>query len=44
MTREQELDVKELYNSGWSPEEIAEELGLDELEVMDFCADLLADC
>ena len=41
MTRENEQAVKELYNQGMNPEDIAEELGLDETEVMDYCAELL---
>lgn len=30
-----------MYNHGWNPEDIADELGLDEIEVMDYCAELL---
>jgi hypothetical protein len=41
MTRENKQAVKELYNQGINPEDIAEELGLDECEVMDYCAELL---
>lgn len=41
MTRENKQAVKELYSQGRNPEDIAEELGLDECEVMDYCAELL---
>ncbi len=41
MTRENEQAVKCLYIQGMNPEDIAEELGLDECEVMDYCAELL---
>ena len=41
MTNEQKLEVEKLYNEGWMPEDIAEELGLDEVEVIDYCAELL---
>lgn len=41
MTQEQEKQVAEMYNSGWNPEDIAEELGYDETEVMDYCAEIL---
>ena len=33
--------IRDLYESGWSPEDIAEELGLDETEVMDYCCEIL---
>ncbi len=33
--------IAALYKEGWNPEDIADELGLDEVEVMDFCAELL---
>lgn len=39
MTKEIEEEVVSLYAQGWNPEDIADELGLDELEVIDFCAD-----
>ena len=42
MTRENE-QAKCLYNQGMNPEDIAEELGLDECEVMDYCAEILGD-
>lgn len=41
MTRENEQAIKNFYNQDWNPEDIAEELGLDECEVMDCCAELL---
>ena len=41
MTKEQENMVLSLYKDGWNPEDIADELGLDEVEVMDFCAENL---
>ena len=41
MTEELKQAVKELYNKGLNPEDIAEELDLDECEVMDYCAEIL---
>lgn len=41
MTEEQKAEVKNLYENGWNPEDIAEELGLNETDVMDYCAELL---
>lgn len=41
MTTEQKKQVAEMYNNGWNPEDIADELGLDEIEVMDYCAEIL---
>lgn len=41
MTEEVKQEVKELYNQGLNPEDIADELGLDECEVMDYCAEIL---
>ena len=41
LTQEQIEEITELYNAGWFPEDIADELGLDEIEVMDFCGTLL---
>lgn len=32
-----------MYNDGWNPEDIAEELGLDEVEVIDYCSELLGE-
>lgn len=31
--------ISRMYEDGWNPEDIAEELGLDETEVMDYCAE-----
>ena len=39
MTEEQKKVVSVMYKNGWNPEDIAEELGYDEMEVMDYCAD-----
>ena len=33
--------VAQMYNDGYNPEDIAEELGLDEVEVMDYCSEIL---
>lgn len=33
--------IAQLYASGWNPEDIAEELGLDEITVIEVCAELL---
>lgn len=41
MTKEIRENIREMFNDGWSPEDIAEELGLDELDVLDYCADYL---
>ena len=41
MTEENQKNVIEMYMDGWNPEDIAEELGLDECEVMDICAEHL---
>lgn len=41
MTEDQKQQVARLYNDGWNPEDIAEELGLDEIEVIDYCAEIL---
>ena len=41
MSEEIKQEVKDLYKQGWNPEEIAEELSLDECEVMDYCAEIL---
>lgn len=40
---EQELKdmIEDLYQQGLAPEEIAEELGLDETKVMDYCTTIL---
>ena len=41
MNEQQKLEVAQLYNDGWNPEDIAEELGYDETEVMEYCAEIL---
>ena len=41
MTVEQKEEVKAMYDNGWNPEDIAEELGYDETEVMEYCAEIL---
>ena len=41
MTEEQKQQVADLYNSGWNPEDIAEELGIDEITVIEYCAEIL---
>lgn len=41
MNELQKLEVAQLYNDGWNPEDIAEELGYDETEVMEYCAELI---
>ena len=41
MTDEQKEEVKSMYNNGWNPEDIADELGYDETEVMDYCSEIL---
>lgn len=40
---EEEVSIKDLYFAGYNPEDIAEELNLDETEVIDYCANLLDD-
>lgn len=41
MTNEQKEEVKSMYDDGWNPEDIAEELGYDEIEVMEYCSEIL---
>ena len=41
LTKEQKDVITRLYADGWNPEDIAEELDLDETEVMDYCAEIL---
>ena len=36
-------EIAGLYEDGWYPEDIAEELGLDETEVVEFCEYILED-
>ena len=41
MTANNKEVVAAMYRDGWNPEDIADELGLDETEVMDYCAEIL---
>lgn len=41
MTEETKELVAQMYNDGYNPEDIADELGLDEVEVMDYCSEIL---
>jgi len=41
MTQEEKTTIRDMYQQGMNPEDIAEELGLDECEVMDYCAEIL---
>lgn len=41
MTEEMKKLVAEMYNNGWNPEDIADELGLDEMEVINYCCEIL---
>ena len=41
MTAENKESVAVLYEQGMNPEDIAEELGLDEIEVINVCEELL---
>ncbi len=41
MNEETKRLVAQMYNEGYNPEDIAEELGLDEVKVMNYCCDLL---
>lgn len=41
LTEKNKKDIEDCYRKGWNPEEIADEFGFDETEVMDFCADVL---
>lgn len=41
MIQEEKEAVATLYKGGMNPEDIADELGLDECEVMEYCAELL---
>lgn len=37
MTDELKQLVAKMYNDGWNPEDIADELGIDEMEVINYC-------
>lgn len=41
LTDYQKDEIASLYADGMNPEDIAEELDLDEIEVMDYCAEIL---
>lgn len=41
LTDYQKDEITRLYSDGMNPEDIAEELDLDETEVMDYCAEIL---
>lgn len=41
LTKYNKDNIESLYASGMNPEDIAEELDLDELEVMEYCAEIL---
>ena len=40
MIEETKQLVAQMYNDGWNPEDIADELGLDEMEVINYCLEL----
>lgn len=41
MSEETKQAIKDLYEGGMNPEDIADELGLDECDVIDYCVELL---
>lgn len=41
MSEQTKQAIKDLYEGGMNPEDIADELGLDECEVIDYCAEIL---
>ena len=41
MNEETKNEIKQMYTNGYNPEDIAEELGLDETEVINFCCEIL---
>jgi len=41
MSEQQKQEVAQLYKDGWNPEDIAEEFGYDETEVIEYCAEIL---
>ena len=41
LTESQKIEIQEMYSCGWNPEDIADELGADETEVIDYCSELL---
>lgn len=43
LTDEDKDTIIIMYKDGWNPENIAEELNLDETEVIDYCSEILGD-
>lgn len=41
MNELQKQEVAQLYKDGWNPEDIADELGYDETEVIEYCSEIL---
>lgn len=41
LTEEEKKIVASLYCAGWNPEDIAEEYGFDETEVINYCCEIL---
>lgn len=41
MDEETKNEIKQMYANGYNPEDIAEELGLDETEVINYCCEIL---
>ena len=41
LTGEQKEVIKEYYERGVNPEDIAEEFGFDEMQVVDYCNELI---
>lgn len=41
MNEETKNKIKQMYANGYNPEDIAEELGLDETEVINYCCEIL---
>ena len=41
MNELQKQEVAQLYIDGWNPEDIADELGYDETEVIEYCSEIL---
>lgn len=41
LTEQDKETIARLYEEGMNPEDIAEELNLDEVEVMDYCSEIL---
>ncbi len=43
LTLDQKDRIKNLYDQGFNPEDISEETGYDEIDVMEYCAEILYD-